>query len=443
MVHLIHARPSEALICLKKVQAKEPRNPDALYNMGYALMELENYAEAEKQFKRLVTFYPQHGMGWHMLGEASRLSNNFEASLPAYGKAIALQPGLYQPYGALASALQRLDRHEEAAEVLRTGLIRHPDVRDLNLALAVLSLSVGDWATGWRYHASRGRSVFRPPFAEEYVIPLPVDRPVRVHCDQGLGDELVFLRFLPGLVRKGMTVQYTTQQKLAPLLQGMPEISSLEIMESDQPKSYDVLVGDLPYLVGMRSAADIPPSLILPLDAERVAVLRGELAGFGPGPYLGVTWQGGTIKTLGGKGIWRSLHKEIPPALLGKLLRDWPGTVVVLQRLPKADDMASFVKALGRSPLDWSRLNDDLADASAGLSLLDEYVGVSNTNMHLMAGIGRTARVLVPQPADWRWMTTGEESPWFPGFRIYRQANDDSWNEALAKLDQDLKRKYN
>lgn len=443
MLHLVHARPAEALCCLKKVLTKEPKNPDVLYNMGYALMELENYAEAEKQFKRLVTFYPEHGMGWHMLGEASRLANHFEASLPAYGEAIGLLPGMHQPYGALASALKRLGRHEEAAEVLRKGLGRHPDVRDLNFALAALSLSIGDWATGWRYHASRDRGTFRPPFADGYVIPLPADRPVRVHCDQGLGDELFFLRFLPSLVRKGMTVQYTTQKKLAPLLQGMPEISSLKIMEPDQPKTYDVLVGDLPYLVGMRSAADIPPSLTLPLDAERVAVLREELAGFGPAPYLGVTWQGGTIKTLGGKGIWRSLHKEIPPALLGKLLRDWPGTVVVLQRLPKADDMASFVKALGRSPLDWSRLNDDLADASAGLSLLDEYVGVSNTNMHLMAGIGRTARVLVPQPADWRWMATGEESPWFPGFRIYRQTNDDAWNEALAKLGQDLKRKYN
>jgi hypothetical protein len=114
-----------------------------------------------------------------------------------------------------------------------------------------------------------------------------------------------------------------------------------------------------------------------------------------------------------------------------------------MQRLPKPDDMASFVKALGRPPLDWSRLNDDLPEALAGLSLLDEYVGVSNTNMHLMAGIGRTARVLVPQPADWRWMAEGDESPWFPGFGIYRQSNDGSWSDALARLVQDLKQKYN
>jgi hypothetical protein len=111
---------------------------------------------------------------------------------------------------------------------------------------------------------------------------------------------------------------------------------------------------------------------------------------------------------------------------------------VVLQRVPKPEDVASFSKALGRPWLDWSGLNDDLQDALAGLSLLDDYVGVSNTNMHLLAGIGKTARVLVPHPAEWRWMAAGDESPWFPGFRIYRQSRDNTWNEALARLKEDL-----
>ena len=128
--------------------------------------------------------------------------------------------------------------------------------------------------------------------------------------------------------------------------------------------------------------------------------------------------------------------------MLGKLARNWPGTVVVLQRLPGAEALAEFGRALGREFLDWSHLNDDLSDALAGLSLLDEYVGVSNTNMHLLAAIGKVARVLVPHPAEWRWMVAGDESPWFPGFRIYRQAHDRTWNAALARLSEDLRNQY-
>ncbi len=58
--------------------------------------------------------------------------------------------------------------------------------------------------------------------------------------------------------------------------------------------------------------------------------------------------------------------------------------------------------------------------------------------MHLRAGAGRTTRVLVPCPAEWRWMAAGDESPWFPGFRIYRQSLDGGWDAALSALRADL-----
>ena len=97
---------------------------------------------------------------------------------------------------------------------------------------------------------------------------------------------------------------------------------------------------------------------------------------------------------------------------------------------------------LGRPAHDLSTLNEDLEQILALLSLIDEYVGVSNTNMHLRAGAGKTARVLVPAPPEWRWMAEGNESPWFPGFGVYRQRYDGSWDEAFDMLATDLKQTH-
>lgn len=47
-------------------------------------------------------------------------------------------------------------------------------------------------------------------------------------------------------------------------------------------------------------------------------------------------------------------------------------------------------------------MNEDREDLLALLALLDDYVGVSNTNMHLLGSLGKTARVLVPNPPDWK-----------------------------------------
>jgi hypothetical protein len=87
---------------------------------------------------------------------------------------------------------------------------------------------------------------------------------------------------------------------------------------------------------------------------------------------------------------------------------------------------------------DGASLNASLEDALAAVEILDEYVAVSNTNVHLRAAAGRSARVLVPWPPEWRWTAAEGESPWFRGMPTYRQAAGGDWSAALARLRGDL-----
>jgi hypothetical protein len=65
-------------------------------------------------------------------------------------------------------------------------------------------------------------------------------------------------------------------------------------------------------------------------------------------------------------------------------------------------------------------------------------VTVSNTNVHLLAGLGKSARVLIPFPAEWRWLRREGRSPWFPAFAVYRQAQTRDWSAPLRTLRSDL-----
>jgi len=131
------------------------------------------------------------------------------------------------------------------------------------------------------------------------------------------------------------------------------------------------------------------------------------------------------------------LYKSIPPDELGMSVRNYPGTLVNIQRAPEAGEADRLEESAGKGIADFTAHNDDLEDMLALMTLLDHVAGVSNTNMHLLLASGGTARVLVPFPPEWRWMT-GEESPWFPGFRVYRQKPGGDWNEAFEQLRADL-----
>jgi hypothetical protein len=166
--------------------------------------------------------------------------------------------------------------------------------------------------------------------------------------------------------------------------------------------------------------------------------MRERLAALGPGPCLGVTWWAGTRPEAAGRR--KPTYRAVPPEQLAAALKHWPGQILVLQRDPQPGEIAAFQAALGREVHDFSAANDDLEAMLALLAVLDEYVGVDNTNMYLAASVGKPCRALLASLPDWRWGAAGTGTPWFPDFRQYRQGRDGRWDEALEKLTQDLSR---
>ena len=113
-------------------------------------------------------------------------------------------------------------------------------------------------------------------------------------------------------------------------------------------------------------------------------------------------------------------------------------TLIVLQRGAREGETGRLAQTCGRQVHDLAAWNEDLDDAAALLAALDDYVGVSNTNMHLVAGIGRTARVLLHYPPEWRWLARAGEAVFFPGFGLYPQERNGSWAAALERLRAEL-----
>ena len=184
----------------------------------------------------------------------------------------------------------------------------------------------------------------------------------------------------------------------------------------------------------------VPETLRLTPNTVRIAELRDRLQAAGPPPYIGVTWRAGTAPEEQSAQHW-VLYKTVPLAALGGALRGTHATLIALQRNPGSGEIDALAAACGRPVHDFTAFNEDLEGMLALLALLDDYVTVSNTNVHLRAAVGKTARVLVPMPAEWRWMQAGGYSPWFPECPIYRQSLQGDWGAALAALAADLERR--
>jgi tetratricopeptide (TPR) repeat protein len=423
----------EAVRCFKRSLKELPSRSDTHYNLGKTYTKLGDLKEAQRCYLRAHQLDPERGDIMNNLVALYLHQGNYQDALPLIARARERAPddelpALYSALAALATSGPDAMFQEFAA-----FLKSHPESLPVREELALRLLAEGRFAEGWREYALRR---IRPAAARANDLQ---GRRVLLLPEQGLGDLLFFLRFVPRLRERASFIALECPTKLLPLLEGNRAIDLL-CASGSAPADFDVALplGDLPEALEDWTT---PPAF--PVASRRGAEWRERLAALGPAPYLGVTWRAGTRHGRAAEFAAReegALDKEIAIKPLATALREWRGTVLVLQRMPLPAEVEMFSKALGRRAHDLSALNEDLEDIAAVLSLIDEYVGVSNTNVHIRAGLGKAARVLVPFPPEFRWMHAGGESPWFPGLHIYRQPASRDWRSVLDLLREDLNR---
>jgi tetratricopeptide (TPR) repeat protein len=442
-------------------------------NLASVQIDRGRFAEAEQTCRSILAGDPRCATAHCFIGSAIGHQGRLLEALAHHREAVTLEPDNVRSQVALGIALTEIGRPVEGIRSLTHAIELAPDAWQARTYLSTAKRALGEFDDGWREYVHRAnRAQFMmlyPDIKLSTVLPAALDGlHVCIQRQEGLGDQLFFLRYADALQRAGARITYRSTPKIASLLERVTAIDTVIPDTMPVPASdHVVLAGDLPLaalsmtLVDLPNAAQashgapiapwprahghvIPPlprALALTPRNDKLVEMRARLAALGPPPYLGITWRGGVAPEQQQGAAW-NLYKEVPLEGLGNAIKGAEATLLALQRIPLPGEIEKLAACVGKPVHDLSALNDDLETMLALLALIDDYVGVSNTNMHLRAGVDRAARVLMPCPAEWRWMLAGRESPWFPGFVIYRQTPDGDWSPALADLATDIVRGF-
>jgi len=453
----------------RQVLEIDPAHLDAVVNLAALLMDGsdDDLREARTLLLAHAQRKPAHALYWHALGQVLHRLREWPQALQAYQNSLELDPGnadamtnvglwffdqkqyetaitwfrralAVEPRHAdalnyLGVSLSHIGRLEDHLPILQELIAQDPNQPNVRFQLAWNLLGTGQFGLGFENYR------FRPSRHERHGLPnglgfanaLPPDMQgdrLLVVQDQGIGDEWFFLRFVPQLAARGARLSYYTESKIAGLIQRLGWFEQVyTALPPAEGFAAAIVIGDLPWLLGMQDQDTVPPPVpIAPLE-DAVERARLILRAYGPPPYVGVTWQGGTNPLREKDGPRkRLLDKSIPIDALAAWLP--PGaTVVSLQRKPLLGEVSQLAQAVGRPVLDAAMFNDDLEAMLGLLSLLDHYYSVSNANVHLAASLGLPCTIFVPQPPEWRWLIAGDSSPWFPGMRIVRQRPGGEW----------------
>ena len=304
--------------------------------------------------------------------------------------------------------------------------------------LGCLALEQLELANGFAYYEYRR---FTPKFANNTLIPilrLDCDSPLKSHekvivvPDQGFGDIITFMRFIPMLAARVEQVGiachpaiYTITKRMTkklPKIQVWNNTCMVNLAQWDR----QILVCSLGHVLRLNSKQDIqcskpylPPSrrsLPKKLTWPKNDRLRA-----------GLVWRGNSNHPNDHN---RSLTlTQLQPLLTIRNIQ-W----ISLQYAPNASERAHWPKAL----YDTSDSIKNFDDLALLLQHVDFLVTVDSAPLHLAGAMGITTHALIPYAPDWRWGICDYYSQtrtyWYDSVQLWRQKNLQDWTSPMARL---------
>lgn len=380
-------------------------------------------ALAAAGFARALATDPSDAVSLHNLGVIALGRDAPARALTLFDRARRLAPGLVSAHVNAGRALADLNRPDRAVIAYDLALALDPALAIARHNGALARLSLGDHRGGYRALEARLALGLAPPLALARAEAAGARRwrrgaslagaRVLIVAEEGLGDVVQFLRFVPEVMARAAAVALMVQAPLAPLTRRA--FPGLDVRSLDDPPPPADLVTpflSLGHLLGATTGSPDPYLPAPPKDAT-------------PGPGRRVA-----LASAGNPAHARDAHRSIPLALI----EDWftlpgihwdliqphlrPGDLEVIAPHPT-------VRWLGAA-------ETGLEDRLAPLARADIVISVDTVWAHVAGAMGRPVWILLPLAADWRWGPAGDRTPWYASARLIRQSQAGDWAGVAA-----------
>jgi hypothetical protein len=327
---------------------------------------------------------------------------------------------------SLAQVSFRLGQTAQAVRYCRQAVDANPRDSEAHFSLALLYLLHGNYEKGWieyEWRLTREHCVAHR-YAEGAALwdGRALDHEaLMLHCEQGIGDSLQFIRFLPLVRERVKTIHLACHPELVRLFSGLEGVAS--IVTDGQPLppfQFHCPLLSVPRLFNV-TLATVPAAVpYLPLSNQS-APKSGRLR-------VGLVWRASPGSA------WHNA-RSVPLASL-RSLAPLPVEWISLQRDPDAAEQKILRDDF--HAVEMGSTFRDFKDTAECVETLDLVISVDTSVAHLAGALARPTCILLHRWADWRWLLDRADSPWYPTARLFRQTTEGDWTGPLEPLKREL-----
>jgi len=392
-------RLEESAVCCERESRISPNDPDAHYNLALARQTLRQIPEAIVSYRGALRLRPHYLDALLGLGRCLRQTRQAQAALDYFTDAVRLAPS---------------------------------DAR-AHWELGTTQLALGQYIPGWSGFEWRWKlpDFTTPP--PRYEQPQWDGRGLNgkrifLYCEQGYGDVIQFSRYATLVAARGGQVMLGCPKPLQPLMETVPGVAEVVTVRQDLPPfDTHAPLMSLPFIFG--TTLETIPATIPYIHARVSTSSQKKWVEDLPGKKVGVAWAGSKTHS-------NDANRSLPSELLKPLLKI-PGIRWHSLQAGEAAQVLAHPDFAGKV-VDLGSRFKDFHDTAEAISELDLVIAVDTAVAHLAGAMGKTAWLILPFEAEWRWMTDCDDSPWYPTIRLFRQSSPGNWEELLGRVAREL-----
>ncbi len=420
----------EAISYYQKAVGQNPNHTSAYYNLGVAFQGKGLIDQAIVSYEIAIGFNQEFTEAHHNLGVAYNEKGKFDDALVCFQRVLQLNPDHAGAYYNLGNTLTAIGQFNEAMQCYKKAIEIKPDHADAQWSLGLINLRLGKFEEGWKGYEWRWelkdvmpKRDFSQPLWDGHDVG---GRIILLHAEQGFGDTLQFIRYAPLVAERGAKVIVECQKELVSLLKATEGASKI-IARGEKLPDFDVhcpLLG-LPLVFGTK--LDTIPAKIpyVNADPELVQKWRSKIGQDKSTVKVGLVWAGNP-KLKFGHSRSCPIGTFLPLAERGDI------TFYSLQKGESEEQAKNLSEDM--KLIDYMDDVMDFSDTAALVENLDLVISIDTAVAHLAGALGKPVWVLLPVVPDWRWMTTREDSPWYPTMRLFRQPTAGDWESVINHI---------
>jgi len=444
----------ESIKYYKKAVKAKPESIEAHSNMGAAFISLQKYNKSIECFKKAIKINPGEAMLYNNLGIAFKKAGSFNEAIDQFKKAISINPDNSIFYNHLGTVLHKMDKFYDALLLFKKSLSMNdknhetlynignifqkllyiddavlfyekslsikPDYAKAHYNLSLALLLKGDFLKGfkeyeWRYLTDDFTEQKRN-FTNFWDGSIVEDKTLLIYSEQGFGDVIQFIRYLPLVKKRIGNVILEIQSDLKKLITNS-NLADKVIIKGEKLPDFDICTSilNLPgiFQTEIESIPDNVPYLNPGQSNKKIKAFFDSLDNKFK---IGIVW-------AGAKNHPNDENRSINLSYFKQIFGISNCTFISLQKGIKTNEIINISQKLINADF----LINDFCDTASIIKNLDLVITVDTSVAHLAGALGVKTWVLLPYYPDWRWMLDRSDSPWYPHIKLFRQIKFRDW----------------